>query len=768
MKGDGPVGWLFSPAVRLLGRLRYAYKILVVPVVLLLLLAFVAKAYVDLQRSQVAFSAKERDGVAYLAPLLDLTAKVVTARHLAVTGGEPDAGMQDAVARVDAGTGRYGAELDTVDGWEQAKQALSRAGTADGPQAAFDAYNTAVAELLALIVKTSDESNLTLDPDLDTYYLMDALVFRLPILLDATGRAVDQAALVRAAGDAAEQGQARVDLAIAAGTLATTRDSIDAGLATSMEKTRSTTLRGRAEDGGKAVHDAVTQVIDQATQAAKSGDMTRLGSRQGDESRAATFALATALAPELDQLIAVRIGGFQAKAVRVEVAIALAVLLVAWLLVGLYRSATVPLHRMVAALGALATGDLTRSVPVETRDELGQMARALNHAIARVRNAVQAISGSAGGLAGSSGELSTVSGSLRAAAEEASAQAETVGAAAEQVSRNVDTVATGTEEMTASISEIAKSASQAADVAAEAVVIAEQANLIALNATIEASRAGEAGRGFAVVAGEVKELAQQTSTATGEIGRRIEAIQADTRAAVEAIGGIGQVIGRINEGVRDARSDGDSVRPAARVQERTSGSEDVPDAVRQLRRACMARQRRAGASPTPLRRRVPAWTPFPRAARACLAAPSSVSEISLSSSTASCWRSSGQRARSGRVWASSSAMKRCASRSPSAVSVTTVTRPSSSPMRRLTRPRAAARSTRWLTFERSQRSAWASSPTAAGAIAAHSSSACCAVRPRVRLVWRKASLSATRSRPSACGTVSAGWWRGPVSLMARG
>jgi methyl-accepting chemotaxis protein len=569
------VGWLFSPAAGILGLLRYAYKILVVPVVLLLLLGFVAKAYVDLQRSQVAFSAKERVGVAYLVPLLDLTARAVTARHLAVTGGDPAAGVQDAVARMDAATGRYGAELATVDGWEQAKQVLTRAGTADGPPAAFDAYNTAVADLLALIVKTSDESNLTLDPDLDTYYLMDTLVFRLPILLDTAGRAVDQAALVRAAGDASEQGQARVDLAIAAGTLATTRDSMDAGLATSVEKTRSTTLRGRTEDGRKAVHDAVSQVIDQATQAAKSGDMTRLGSRQGDESRAATFALATALAPELDQLIAERIGGFQTKAVRVEVAIALAVLLVAWLLVGLYRSATVPLHRMVVALGALATGDLTQSVPVETRDEIGQMARALNHAIARVRDAVKAISGSAGGLAGSSGELSTVSGSLRTAAEEASTQAETVGATAEQVSRNVDMVATGTEEMTASISEIAKSASQAADVAAEAVVIAEEANqtvaklgtssaevgdvvrvitaiaeqtnLLALNATIEASRAGEAGRGFAVVAGEVKELAQQTSTATGEIGRRIEAIQADTRAAVEAIGGIGQVIGRIND-----------------------------------------------------------------------------------------------------------------------------------------------------------------------------------------------------------------------------
>jgi hypothetical protein len=109
MKRGWSGGVALLPAMGLLGRLRYANKILVVPAVLLLL-GFVAKAYVDLQRSQVAFSAKERVGVAYLVPLLDLTAKVVAARRLAVTGGEPASGAQDAVARVDAATTQQTAE----------------------------------------------------------------------------------------------------------------------------------------------------------------------------------------------------------------------------------------------------------------------------------------------------------------------------------------------------------------------------------------------------------------------------------------------------------------------------------------------------------------------------------------------------------------------------------------------------------------------------------------------------------------------------------
>ncbi|MDA8392181.1 MAG: methyl-accepting chemotaxis protein, partial [Actinomycetota bacterium] len=63
----------------------------------------------------------------------------------------------------------------------------------------------------------------------------------------------------------------------------------------------------------------------------------------------------------------------------------------------------------------------------------------------------------------------------------------------------------------------------------------------------EAARAGEAGKGFAVVASEVKDLAKDTAKATEDIGRKIEAIQADTTEAVRAIGEISSIIARIND-----------------------------------------------------------------------------------------------------------------------------------------------------------------------------------------------------------------------------
>jgi methyl-accepting chemotaxis protein len=266
----------------------------------------------------------------------------------------------------------------------------------------------------------------------------------------------------------------------------------------------------------------------------------------------------------------------RASTQRTTIAVAVGTLLVGALLAWLVAQRLLDgLHRVRRGLFDVAGGDLTTRVPVRSRDESGQMAEALNTAVENMATVVSGITRTAQTLASSAVEVADSSTQMAASAEETSAQAQVVAAAAEQVSRNVHTVATGSEEMGASIREIAQNANEAARVASEAVVatertngtvaklgqssteignvikvitsIAEQTNLLALNATIEAARAGEAGKGFAVVANEVKELSQETARATEDISSRVAAIQVDTGGAVEAIGQISEVIGRIND-----------------------------------------------------------------------------------------------------------------------------------------------------------------------------------------------------------------------------
>jgi methyl-accepting chemotaxis protein len=197
-------------------------------------------------------------------------------------------------------------------------------------------------------------------------------------------------------------------------------------------------------------------------------------------------------------------------------------------------------------------------------------------------------------------ELSATATEMSKNSTQTSDQSQSAAAASEEVSKGVQTVATNTEEMAASIKEIAKSSAEAADISKETMQratdtnsmikalgassqeignvikvissIAQQTNLLALNATIEAARAGEAGKGFAVVANEVKELAKQTAKATEEITNKINAIQGDSKNAVDSIGGIAKVIEKLN---------GISMSIAAAVEEQTATTNEVSRVVQE-------------------------------------------------------------------------------------------------------------------------------------------------------------------------------------------
>ncbi len=235
-----------------------------------------------------------------------------------------------------------------------------------------------------------------------------------------------------------------------------------------------------------------------------------------------------------------------------------------------------PLSASVHLANRIAANDLSeRDLLVGADDEIGETTLALNRMKNNLRSVIQSIASTAMHVASASAELSSTSQHISANSEETSAQARVVSDATLQVSHNLQTVAVGAEEMGKSIKEIAKNATEAARITTAAVKVAEtttvtvsklgdssseigqvikvitsiaqQTNLLALNANIEAARAGEAGKGFAVVADEVKELAKETGKATKEISRKIEAIQTDTRAAVDAIASISGVIHQIND-----------------------------------------------------------------------------------------------------------------------------------------------------------------------------------------------------------------------------
>jgi methyl-accepting chemotaxis protein len=267
--------------------------------------------------------------------------------------------------------------------------------------------------------------------------------------------------------------------------------------------------------------------------------------------------------------------------------------LVAAMLIGIFlawfitRMITRPIIMGVKFAETIANGDLTQKLDLNQKDEIGQLAAALNGMVERLSSVVGDVRSSSDNVAAGSQQLSASSEEMSQGATEQAAAAEEASSSMEQMAANIRQNADNamqTEKIAAKSAEDAKKGGesvnqtvaamkQIADKISIVEEIARQTNLLALNAAIEAARAGEHGKGFAVVAAEVRKLAERSQTAAAEISEL-------SGSSVDIAEQAGKMLAQM---VPDIQKTAELVQEiAAASKEQDAGAEQVNQAIQQL------------------------------------------------------------------------------------------------------------------------------------------------------------------------------------------
>jgi methyl-accepting chemotaxis protein len=615
---------LFTPAIALMNRLRYPQKFaLLGAVALVAILVLQVSLYRELSKV-IEPSRQELVALAVIKPMHELISGMQQHRGLSagVLGGN------EALKERRTGKGKEVTELlgklDTklpavVKGSEQWRAVL--AGWADiqkdglswaAPES-FKRHTVMIEQALIAVVAVADALALTLDPDIDSYYLMDTVVVKMPAVLERLGQMRARGTGILAKKEISEQ--QKNDLSTLLGELQGTQrmQKMNVDKVIAFSPSARSAVESASKEFDKSMADTLDLVRKDVLGAAfetNSQDYFNLTTKVIDKGYSTMFDI---LMPALEKVIRIRIKEAETGLNITFLVTIVVTLLFAYLAFGSYLSMIAGVRALGGGAERLSNGDLTGRVHCAGKDELEDVAVHFNHMAESMQGLLRVVQQTAEQLGQAATDVSGSAARVSEGSVEQSSAASGMAAAIEEMTVGIDQIAehaqTAHEVSTesgvlseeggrivdgtvAEMQKIADTVNQSAAIIEElgrhsasisAIVnvikeIADQTNLLALNAAIEAARAGEQGRGFAVVADEVRKLAERTTSSTQEISSMIGAIQKGTAGAVASMQA---GVARVAEGVDLSRRAGESIRRIKEGASRVRG--DVSDISNSLR-----------------------------------------------------------------------------------------------------------------------------------------------------------------------------------------